>query len=731
MQRGISRENYRGRIIITIEQGRWIQKLAPATQVIFGKTNAISTELGIFKRANKRIDTCMTYTRPSLAVSIKQIRDAFLSAKRRGVRLRYITEINHQNFEDCKVLLGMVDELRHLDGVKTNFMTSEMEYLAPLIQEKSEAIALEHIYSDTVQIVEHGRCIFDTLWSKTISAEERIRQLQEDAIPQETRLLDNQDEIIKQMIHLSEISSGLSVVSNHGGLQLTYNSFLQQCKNVLEKQKRGEGEGIRWIMGIEKDSVKLVKKFLKLGVKIRHVKNLAPINFAVSKSGLVATVEEMKRGGMIQNLLTSNERSYIKHFTSMFEQLWKEGVDARYRIKDIEEKVGIAEIEIIRNPVDSIARGWDMVRSARKEIDVLFSSSNALKRQITMGALALLKNASEKQKVKIRMLLPSSDESEELIEQTKSNVPKINIRTISASLETKISILVVDSRQCLILELKDDKQNSSYEAVGLSTYSISPTIISSYLAVFESFWRQAELFERMKEVELLEKDFVNIAAHELRNPIQPIIGFSELLYSKIDNQEHRRLLDEVILNAKRLERLARLMLDVTRIENNSLVLTREAVDASRILKDIVESYNHKLEEKNAEINNENTKLTIIQKGIKNINASIDRVRITQVFCNILDNAVSFSHEGKIHVISKVEKQSGQHFLIISVKDTGPGIDPEILPKLFTKFASKSDIGTGLGLFISKGIVEAHGGKIWAENNPDRGATFSFSLPINN
>lgn len=705
--------------------------MAPATQVIFGKRNAINTELGIFKRANKRIDTCMTYTRPSLAVSIKQIRNAFLSAKRRGVRLRYITEINHQNFEDCKVLLGIVDELRHLDGVKTNFMISEVEYLAPLIQEKSEAIALEHIYSDTAQIVEHGRCIFDTLWSKSISAEERIRQLQEDAIPQETRILDNQDEIVKQMIHLSEISSGLSVVSNHGGLQLTYNSFLQQCKNVLEKQERGEGEGIRWIMGIEKDSVKLVKKFLKLGVKIRHVKNLAPINFAVSKSGLVATVEEMKRGGMIQNLLTSNERSYIKHFTSMFEQLWKEGVDARYRIKDIEEKVGIAEIEIIRNPVDSIARGWDMVRSARKEIDVLFSSSNALKRQITMGALALLKNASEKQKVKIRMLLPSSDKSEELIEQTKSNVPKINIRTISASLETKISILVIDSRQCLILELKDDKQNSSYEAVGLSTYSISPTIISSYLAVFESFWRQAELFEKMKEVELLEKDFVNIAAHELRNPIQPIIGFSELLYSKIDNQEHRRLLDEVILNAKRLERLARLMLDVTRIENNSLVLTREVVDASRILKDIVDSYNHKLEEKNAEINNENTKLIIIQKGIKNINASIDRVRITQVFCNILDNAVSFSHEGKIHVILKVEKQDGQHFLIISVKDTGPGIDPEILSKLFTKFASNSDMGTGLGLFISKGIVEAHGGKIWAENNPDRGATFSFSLPINN
>lgn len=705
--------------------------MAPTTRVIIGKRNAIDTELAIFKKASNSIDTCMTHTRPSLAVSLKPIKNAFLSAKRRGVRLRYITEINHQNFEDCKVLLSIVHELRHLDGVKTNFMISEGEYLAPLIQEKSEAIASEHIYSDLIQIVEHGHCIFDTLWSKSIPAEERIRQLQNGVVAPETKIMDNQDEIMKQIIHLSEVSSGMSVVSNHGGMQLTYNSFLELCKKILEKQQRGEGEGIRWIMRIEKDSVKLVKKFLKLGVKIRHVKNLAPINFAVSKYGLIATVEEMTRGGMIQNLLASNEGSYIKHFSSMFEQLWKEGVDARYRIKDIEEKVGIAEIEIIRNPVDSIARGWDMVSSARKEINVLFSSSNALRRQITMGALPLLKNASERQKVKIRMLLPSSDKSEQLIEQTKSNVPKIDIRTISANLETKISILVVDSKHCLILELKDDKQSTSYEAVGLSTYSISPTIISSYLAVFESFWRQAELFEKMKEVELLEKDFINIAAHELRNPVQPIIGFSELLYSKIDNLEHRRLLDEVILNAKRLERLARIMLDVTRIENNSLVLTKEIVDASEILRDIVDSYNRKLEERSVEGNNENTKLILIQNGIKNMNAAIDKVRITQVICNIFDNAISFSHEGKIRVILRREKQNGQNFLIISVKDMGPGIDPEISSKLFTKFASKSDMGTGLGLFISKGIVEAHGGKIWAENNPYRGAKFSFSLPIEN
>ena len=655
---------------------------------------------------------------------------AFLDAKRRGVKLRYITEITHDNFEYCKELLSLVHELRHLDGIKSNFMISEEEYLAPLVQDRREVIASELIHSDITQVVEHGQRIFDTLWSKAIPAEGRLKELQDGNIPLETKILDNQDLIIKQIIHLSEVSTGMSVVSNYGGMQLTYNNFFELCKKILEKQRRGEGEGIRWIMRIEKESINLVKKFLNLGVKIRHVKNLAPINFAVSKHGLIATVEEMHEGRMAQNLLTSNERSYIKHFSSMFEQLWKEGLDARFRIKDIEEKVGMAEIEIIQNPEDAIARGWDMVRSARKEVNILFSSSNALKRQIAMGALPLLNTASEKHKVKIRMLLPSTDKLDRLIEQTKSAVPKIDIRTVSTSLETKISILLVDNKQCLILELKDDKQNSSYDAVGLSTYSISPTIISSYLAVFESFWRQAELFEKMKEVEILEKDFINIAAHELRNPIQPIIGFSELLYSKIEDPEQRRLLDEVILNARRLERLARIMLDVTRIENNSLVLTKEIVDADKLVRDIVKEYSRKLEEKNVEGKGQNSKgLVVIYEGIRSIKITIDKVRITQVICNILDNAITFTHQGQIRVILKKERQDEKNLLIISVKDMGPGIDPEISTKLFTKFASKSDIGIGLGLFISKGIIEAHGGKIWAENNLDLGATFSFSIPM--
>ena len=200
-----------------------------------------------------------------------------------------------------------------------------------------------------------------------------------------------------------------------------------------------------------------------------------------------------------------------------------------------------------------------------------------------------------------------------------------------------------------------------------------------------------------------------MAAHELRNPIQPIIGFSELLYSKIEDQEQRHLLDQVMLNARRLERLAEIMLDVTRIEKNSLVLKKEIIDISEMLKDIVERYNHNLEERKVRSKEQEVwRLRVIYEGIKSIKVTLDKVRITQVICNILDNAIRFSPEGQICVKLKKKRQDGQNLLVISVKDMGRGIDPEILSKLFTKFVSKSATGIGLGLFISKGILRHTG-----------------------
>jgi two-component system, OmpR family, sensor histidine kinase VicK len=432
----------------------------------------------------------------------------------------------------------------------------------------------------------------------------------------------------------------------------------------------------------------------------------------------------------------------------MFEELWREGVDAEYRIRDVEEGVNVAEIEIIQNPVDAIDRCWDLAKSANKEIDTLFSSTNAFKRQAKMGALQELKNASEDRQVAVRLMVPSSDNMGEFIEKTQLSMPKVNMRTISASLGTRISILVVDKKECLILELKDDSQKSSYEAVGLSIYSKSPSIVSSYLSVFESFWKQAELYEKMKEVETLEKDFINLAAHELRTPIQPIIGFSELLSSKLKNREEKQLLEGVIKNARRLQKLADSMLDVTRIERHSFPLRKEVFDIRELVIDLVEQYNTRRSEEVTYGGEKEGKMqkiarndrfadlkimTNLQEREAKIDIMADKGRITQVISNMLDNAVKFTGTGCIYVNLKIEIEEGgggQQFVTINVKDEGQGIDPELLPRVFTKFVSMSELGTGLGLFIAKAIIEEHGGKIWAKNNSDGpGATLGFSLPL--
>jgi signal transduction histidine kinase len=170
-----------------------------------------------------------------------------------------------------------------------------------------------------------------------------------------------------------------------------------------------------------------------------------------------------------------------------------------------------------------------------------------------------------------------------------------------------------------------------------------------------------------------------------------------------------------------LSRLTDDILDATKIESKSLDLKKErfnlndiiinAIDDIILGKDLVNSSN----------------VQLLYKP-KDIILEADKGRMAQVFSNLISNAIKFTKKGTITIATKIDEGNNQ--TIISVKDTGQGIDPEIWPRLFSKFAAKSETGTGLGLFISKSIVEAHDGKIWAENNADgKGAKFSFSLPI--
>jgi signal transduction histidine kinase len=226
--------------------------------------------------------------------------------------------------------------------------------------------------------------------------------------------------------------------------------------------------------------------------------------------------------------------------------------------------------------------------------------------------------------------------------------------------------------------------------------------------------------EQLKVHDKMQKEFINIAAHELRTPTQAITGYSELLEMEPENT--KIYLNPIIRNSKRLQRLSEDILDVTRIESQSLKLTKEEFDLNDVISSIVGDYRSLLLD-----NEDNVNLNIVYEP-KSIILNADKERIVQVISNLLSNAIKFTTKEKGTICVMTEKSNSQ--VIVSIKDTGSGIDSAIMPRLFTKFATRSDVGTGLGLYISKNIIEDHGGKIWAENNPDGiGATFTFTLPL--
>ena len=394
-----------------------------------------------------------------------------------------------------------------------------------------------------------------------------------------------------------------------------------------------------------------------------------------------------------------------------------------------------ANIEIIRNTRDSIKRSFDLVQSAREEVLRIFSSITAFRRHVRLGVLHLFKESIERG-IKVRVLIPADcQQIRQIINEVNLVLPDLSIRCVDKSLQNTIGILVIDRKESLIVETKDDTKDSSYEAAGLGAYYDSKPISLSYASIFDSLWKQAELYEKLNETyeqlkihSKMQKEFLDIAAHELRTPIQPILGLTEILLSnkRIDRAAQEEKLNVIARNAKRLKLLTDDILDVTKIEGQALQLKKELINVNHIISNTVEKI------KNQMGHDENVELVVNSPDHNVIFVEADKARITQVISNLLNNAIKFTKRGTVFISIEEIKQDNnlQKFLVVTVRDTGTGIDSEMLPRLFEKFASKSCKGTGLGLFICKSIVEAHGGRIWGENNSNgKGATFSFSLPI--
>ncbi|MDQ4073402.1 MAG: HAMP domain-containing histidine kinase [Thermoproteota archaeon] len=732
------------------------------TEIWHGQEMAMNGLVECMSRVKSKADVVGDHLSPSFSMGVEQIKSGYVDFKSRNVKIRFITEIIKDNLPYCKELMQYV-ELRHMDGVKGNMAISETEYVATANLEGEAKPVTQTIYSNVKAIIEQHRYFFENLWNKALPAEQRIREIEEGLLPVETRVLRDPQEIFTNVIGIAEkTNKGLSNCSTIGGLHLIYNNehFIKAYKSLLKRHKEGKvREGIRWLTFIEdkQEHVDLVKEFLELGVSIRHVNNLPPLYFALTEKNFQGTVEKMEKGKMFENLLYSTEPLYIKHFESLFEEIWKNGIDAEYRISQIEKGIASERTELIENPQRTKTFFLQLIKKASDEIMIVFPSYKAAERQDKIGVIGLL-NQKGKEKARVRILSPNKDDVKGLLDASE-NIPStvskendhkaegIDIREIVKQQDIKTTILMVDRKHLLSIELKDDSKDSFEEAIGLATYSTSKPTVLSNISIFESLWSQTELLDNLKEAnekleiqDRMQKDFINVAAHELRTPSQAILGYAELAlldYNSSEKNQNAEYMERIVRNAERLSRLIGNILSVARIENKSLSLNKKSFDIEELIEDIIEEVRSrvgKISHKQTEISfkkasynpaEQGSSYTTINKNkTNNLLVNADKESIEQVIINLLDNAVKFSER------IEVKLRKGKSEAIVEISDNGPGIDKETLPHMFKKFMTKSSSGTGLGLFISKSIIESHNGHIWAENNKEgKGATFGFSLPI--
>ena len=435
----------------------------------------------------------------------------------------------------------------------------------------------------------------------------------------------------------------------------------------------------------------------------------------------------------------------LKNFmgTTQFisDPFWDKTIPTEEEINEINHELKKPDIRVINNPEEALKTADQLIKTAKNEILLLFSSANALfRRLIRADGLTTMRELIQAQKeIKIRILTPFDEKISDLVNDLKK-FSNIDIKFLAEPLHLKVTIAVVDRSHSMAVELVNDDVDNSIDAMGLSTYSNSKSTVLYYVSIFESLWKQAdiykkaeELYDQLKHKNETQRQFLNIAAHELRNPIQPILGLAEVMLSNknLNVIQQEELLRIIINNAKKLHFLTNNLLDVARIDENLFSLELQEFDIVGLANDAIK------EVRNQITNNKKIQIDLLCPE-KSLNVIGDKIRLNQVFLNLINNAIKYTDEGDILVSIKRGNNNGNNrnsnsnnkdtVALVQIIDKGLGIQDNIKQKLFSKFTKGTKVGTGLGLFICKNIVESHGGKIWAENNIDKGATFSFTIP---
>lgn len=717
-------------------------------------------------KTREQIDICIKITNnPSTSFIIELLVNTIKEIKKNGkIKSRCIIDNTKENFNYFKKLISLVDETRYSDIIETSFFINETTYASIYGVQRTkpqQQLSPQLIVNNVKPFVKQQKHLFDLLWDRSTPECQTIdiigKEKSENGkgfVPQPTtknqiitvtKVLENQQDIFKAAVDFYQNSNQLKFCSPIEAIKIINNNFFKHHQEILERYRQGKHKGIRWITSLNnKKDVELVKPYIERGIDVRHIKDLLTNSFSLSDKSFLLTIGKIgEKGTREHSILISNDKSYLSHYDDLFENLWKKGIDMHTRLKDIEEGHSI-EVDIISNPKESVKLFSETINFAKKEILLILSSINSIDRIENNNDFDILQRLTFKG-IKIKVIIPSNTKLQYKIEELKAKYHNIEFSGFNVAYESFIGITIVDREKVLINEVKDDSKKDYPSSIGLTIFIEGKSAALSYASIFDNLIRQTDLYDEIKKAyekvenhDRMQKEFIEIASHELRTPIYPMLGFIEILRNKMTDKEQLEFLDIIYKNTKRLKKLSEDILEVSKVENKLFNLKKEHFNIKELILNLITNYKKQAEIKNIE--------SEFEGYIDNdFVIYVDKEKISQVISNLINNSIKFIPDvirGKISIT--VEKRTKDKYdnngnvvlginnsmTVITIKDNGGGIDSDILPTLFKKFASKSFHGTGLGLYICKNIIEAHGGKIWARNNEDgKGATFEFSLPL--
>ena len=543
------------------------------------------------------------------------------------------------------------------------------------------------------------------------------------SLPEMTKIIYGSENVMGAILQF--ISNAKNVIYSCCDYRGPSISIEVQEYRKLISSLRLRGIILKYITEITRENIHYCNELVKLGYEIRHLDGIKA-NFSVSETDYMASTT-LRESQPVPQVIYSNIKDIVIQQKYVFDSFWNTAIPAEQKIREIEKDIEPEIFDTITDHEIASRILVDLTKSVKKEALFFLPNAKSMLRIDKLGVVDYLIKASQKSDTTIiRIVCSFSDENSEIISKITENAPRIKVVN---GIDLPYGMYIVDSERAFRVELKEPSADTFSEAIGIAVYSNRPSTVNFFKSVFELLWNERMLNEELKRADKMQREFINIAAHELKTPTQAILGFSSLLKHYPERRDE--VIEVIGRNAVRLQTLITNILDVTRIESQNLRLNTEIFDIYNLISIIIEDYKERIKGKKANLGLVYNYKDNYNNNKKPFLVEADKERIVQVISNLLSNSLQFTKEGRIAVdvgLAIDDEKRGE--VIVTVSDTGSGIDREIVPRLFTRFASKSFQGTGLGLYISKSIIEAHGGRVWAENNIDgKGAHVSFTLPL--